>query len=69
VYGRQKPYKATVKDVLKDLKENNINVSQLVQYRAYHCPYGEYSTEGVRLRDTGVRNEMPSSVILNILNN
>jgi hypothetical protein len=69
VYGRQDPHKATVKDVLNNLKENIINVSQLVEYRTYHCQYGEYSTEGVPLRDTGVRNGKQHSAILNNLEN
>jgi hypothetical protein len=67
VYRDQHPHKLTVKDVLRDLKENNINVSQLVQYRTYHCHYGEYSTEGLSLGDTDVRNGMQPSAILNIL--
>jgi hypothetical protein len=50
-----------VKDVLKYLKENNINVTQLVEYSTYHCQYGEYSTEGVPLGDTGVRNGTQTS--------
>jgi hypothetical protein len=41
VYGRQDPHKATVKDVLKDLKEYNINVSHLLEYGTYHCHCGE----------------------------
>jgi transposase len=43
VYGRQHPHKSTVKDVLKDLKEKNINFSQVVEYRTYHCHNEEYS--------------------------
>ena len=69
VYGRQHPHKSTVKDVLKDLKEKNINFTQVVEYRTYHCHNGEYLKEGVPLRDTGVRNGKQSPVILNILNN
>ena len=69
VYGLQHPHNATVKDVLKNLKENIINVSQLVEYRTPHCQYGEYSTEGIPLRETGVRNGKQPSAILNNLKN
>jgi hypothetical protein len=55
--------------VFNDLKENNINVSQLAKYRTPHCQYGEYSTEGVLLADTGVRNGRQTSAMLNNLNN
>jgi hypothetical protein len=31
-----------VKEVLKELKENNIDVSQLVEYKTDHCQEEEY---------------------------
>jgi len=35
-YRRLRPKKTTVKFVLKELQKNNINVSQLVDFRAEH---------------------------------
>jgi hypothetical protein len=37
VYRSQHPDEETVKEVLKELKENNIDVSQLVEYGTDHC--------------------------------
>jgi len=37
MYRSQHPDKATVKDVLKELKKNKIGVSQLVKYDTDHC--------------------------------
>ena len=37
VYRSQTPDKATVNEVLKELKKNKIDVSQLVEYRTDHC--------------------------------
>jgi len=34
-----------VKDELKDLQENNIDVSQLIVWPKDHCQQAEYSTE------------------------
>jgi hypothetical protein len=39
------PDKETVKDMLKELQENNIDISQLVEYRADHCRQIESSKE------------------------
>jgi hypothetical protein len=36
-YRSQHPDETTVKDVLKELKENNIDISQLVEYSTDHC--------------------------------
>jgi hypothetical protein len=36
-YRSKLPDKATVKDMLIELKKNNIDVSQLVEYRTNHC--------------------------------
>ena len=36
-YRRQLLNKTTMKDVLKDLQKNNIDVSQLVEFRAEQC--------------------------------
>jgi hypothetical protein len=36
----------TVKDVLKDLQENNIDVSQLVMWPKDNCQRAEYSAGG-----------------------
>jgi hypothetical protein len=35
----------TAKDVLKDLQDNNIDVSQLVEWTADNCQEAESSTE------------------------
>jgi hypothetical protein len=40
-----RPEVATVKDVLKDLQQNNINVSQLVEWKADYCQQAESSAE------------------------
>jgi len=69
-YRRQHPNKTTVKDVLKELQKNNIDVSQLVEFRAEHCQWAESSTEKkVPSRYTGVGNGTQPPVILNILDN
>jgi len=47
-YRRQHPKKSTVKDVLKELQKNNIDVSQLVEWNANHCQQTESSSEGGR---------------------
>jgi hypothetical protein len=44
-YESKLPKLETVKDVLKDLQENNIDVSQLMVWPKYHCQQAEYSTE------------------------
>jgi len=36
-YRSQHPDKARVKDVLKKLKDNKIDISQLVEYGTDHC--------------------------------
>ena len=69
LYRSQYPDKATVKDVLKKLKENKIDVSQLVAFSTEYCQYGKYSTEGVPLRDTGIGNGKQPSAVLNTLDN
>jgi hypothetical protein len=33
-------------DVLKELQDNNIDVSQLVEWKASHCQQAESSKEG-----------------------
>ena len=54
-YRSQRPDKATVKEVLKKLKDNNIDVSQLVEYGTDHCQKAESSIkEEVPHTDTGV---------------
>jgi hypothetical protein len=35
-----------VEEVMKVLDESNIDVSQLVEWKAYHCQQAESSTEG-----------------------
>jgi hypothetical protein len=37
MYRSGNPDEETVKDVLKELQENNINISQFVKYIADHC--------------------------------
>jgi hypothetical protein len=39
------PDEDTEKDMLKDLQENKINVSQLVEWTTDHCQDAESSTE------------------------
>jgi hypothetical protein len=36
----------TAKDVLKDVQENNIDISQLVMWPKDHCQRAEYATGG-----------------------
>jgi hypothetical protein len=43
-YLSNRPDEAKVKDVMKDLQENNIDVSQLLECRADHCQQAESST-------------------------
>jgi len=45
VYQSQHPDKATVQQMLKELQEYNIDVSQLVDWSADHCQLGESSRE------------------------
>jgi hypothetical protein len=68
-YRSQHPDETTVKDVLKELKKNKIDICQLVEYRRDHCQCDQLSTEEVPLRDTGVGNGRQASAILNILDN
>jgi len=44
-YRSKHPDKETMQDALKDLQENNIDVSQLVEYIKDHCQEAESSTE------------------------
>jgi hypothetical protein len=45
-YRSQDPDEATENLVKKKLQENNIDVSQLVEYKIEHCQEAEPSTEG-----------------------
>jgi hypothetical protein len=67
-YRSQHPDKATVKEVLKKLQDNNIDVSHLVEYGTDHCQKAESSTkEEVPRRDTGVGIGKLLPAISNIL--
>jgi hypothetical protein len=44
-YRRQQPDKATVKRVVNELKENNLDINQLTEYKKDHCPQTESSDE------------------------
>jgi hypothetical protein len=44
-YRSQHPDKKTVKKVLQELKENNIDESQLVESKVDNCPQAGSSTE------------------------
>lgn len=44
-FRRKDPDEVTAKDVLKDLQENNIDFSQLVEWTTDHCQEAESSTE------------------------
>jgi hypothetical protein len=46
VFRRSRSDEETVKDVMKELQENNIYISQLVEFRADHCQELESSTVG-----------------------
>jgi hypothetical protein len=45
LYRTPNPDEETVQDVLNELQENNIDVSQLVDWSANHCQQAESSTE------------------------
>jgi len=62
------PEEATVKDVLKELQENNIDVKQLEILSANYCQNVEsLKKEEVHHRDTGVGNGKYRSAISNNL--
>jgi hypothetical protein len=44
-FRSNRPDVAKVKDVMKDLQENNIDVSQQVEWKADRCQQAESSTE------------------------
>jgi hypothetical protein len=44
-YRRQQPDKETVKRMMKELKENNLDINQLTEYKKDHCPQAESSDE------------------------
>jgi hypothetical protein len=44
-FRSQEPDEDTAKDVLKDLNDNNIDISQLVEWTTDHCQEAESSTE------------------------
>jgi len=44
-YRSNPPDEATVKDVMKELQKNNIDVRQLAKWPADHCQQAESSTE------------------------
>jgi hypothetical protein len=46
MFRSQSPDEATVKEVLKELENNNIDISQLVEMRAEHCQRAESSFKG-----------------------
>ena len=69
-YRSKQPDKETLSGDLKDLKENDINVNQLVELEKktankQNRPY----QEEVQYRDTGVGNGTQPPAILNILDN
>ena len=45
-YRSQQPEEETEKDVLKELKDNNIDVREMVEWTADHCQQAESSMEG-----------------------
>jgi hypothetical protein len=45
-YRSYRPDETTVKDVLNDLQDNNIDVDQLVEITTDHCEEAESSIEG-----------------------
>jgi len=67
LFRSQHPDKATVKDVLKELKKNHIDVCQLAEYSRYHCQWGEQSMEETPLRVNGLKDRKKLCAILSIL--
>jgi len=54
-YRSRSPDKATVHDVKKELRKNNIDIKQLVEWPAHHCQQAQSSTEGGSThRESGV---------------
>jgi hypothetical protein len=45
-FRSKNPDEATVKEVLKELQNNNVDISQLLELKAYHCQEAESSTAG-----------------------
>jgi len=48
----QRPNETTVKDVLKELQKNNIDVSQMVLWNPNHCQHAESSKKDNVLIET-----------------
>jgi len=44
LFRSKHPDEATVKEVLKELQDNNIDVSKMVEFRGDHCQQAESST-------------------------
>jgi len=69
-YRSQHPDEETREKVRKELKENNINASQLVEYKTDHCQHAESSTERRSPpKDTAGVIRKLLSLISNILKN
>ena len=45
-FRSKNPDEATVKEVLKELQNNNVDISQLLELKADHCQEAESSTAG-----------------------
>jgi len=63
MYRSLYPDQATVEEMKKMLKENEIDFNELVEYRMENCKFGDWTAEG----DTGVRKWTQPSAILNSL--
>jgi hypothetical protein len=56
MYRSLNPDQATVNEVMKKLKENEIDVKELIEYPMENCQEGDWSTEDVPLKDISVGN-------------
>jgi len=52
LYRSLYPDQATVEEMKKMLKENEIDFNELIEYRKENCKFGDWTAEG----DTGVGN-------------
>jgi len=63
IYRNLYPDQATVEEMKKMLKKNEIDFNELIEYRMENCKFGNWTAEG----DTGIGNWTQLSAILNSL--
>ena len=51
LFRNQNPNEVTVSDALKELQENNIDVRQLVEWKADHCQQADSSSSSEEEED------------------